>query len=174
MQRVQRPEQGAGKRCQLVLEDFAAESVHDINGECVQGKLEQVVRAGIETGYPADEPIIENMKRPVKTGLRTWSEERPYRPQKNPPPQVGILDKGVLQDLFNVVINKPASQDSLVKDHRHQNQQPTAQDMILLKQIIQTGQQCSTPLLTLRTDKAPAVIPRPLWGGRTPLVRGSR
>jgi hypothetical protein len=58
---------------------------------------------------------------------------------------VRVLDEGVFQDLLNVVRNKPATQDSLVENNRYQYQQPTAHGMMLLEQIIQTGQQCSTP-----------------------------
>ena len=122
MQWVQRPEQGARKRCQLVLENLTAKPVYDPNGDCVKEELDRVVRSGIETGYPADEPISEDMERSVKTGLRRAPGERPHSPQKNPPPQVRILNEGVLQDLLNVVRNKPASQDSLVEDNRRQNQ----------------------------------------------------
>ena len=57
MQRMQRPEQGASKRCQLVLEELTAEPVHDPDAECVKGELEQVERDRIKAGHPADEPI---------------------------------------------------------------------------------------------------------------------
>ena len=151
MQGVQRPEQGPRKRCQFILEKLTGDPVDNPDGQCVKDKLDQVIRKRIRTRRPADEPISENVKRPVEPGLRTAPRERPHASQKNPPPQVRILYERVFQDLLNIVRNKSAGQNSLVEDDRHQNQQPTAHGMMLLEQIIQTGQQCSTPLLTLRT-----------------------
>ena len=50
MQRMQRPEEGAGKRRQLVLEELTAKPVHDPNAECVKAEMEKVGYGRINAG----------------------------------------------------------------------------------------------------------------------------
>jgi hypothetical protein len=92
-----------------------------------------VVRGRIESIGPADEPIGEHVKGPVEAALGHAPGERPHPPQKNPLPEMWVLDKRVFQDLLNVVRNKSARQDSPIEDNRHQYQQPTGHGVMFLE-----------------------------------------
>src|SRR5574337_227530 len=103
---MDRPKQRADEGGQMVLEQFASQSINQPHRRRVEEQMEKVEDGRIRACQAIQDPIGQELQGTIKIVVLSRTSKRPHRTHEDARPKMGIRYEGVLEDLRDIVEDK--------------------------------------------------------------------